>query len=88
MSEKTKVAIACTLPSDSYYVPRNVAGILTTTENRKLAEKFLAFLTSPEILTFMAGSKMRNDQNLPLTAGPWGPQQEAGPQRLAKAPVP
>jgi len=83
MSEKTKVAIACTFPRDTYYIPRNVAGILETTENRKLAETFLDFLTSPEMLEFMAGSKMRNDQNLPLTPGPWGPEQEAGPQRFA-----
>lgn len=85
MSEKTKVAIVCTLPRDAYYTPRNVAGILKTTNNRKLAEKFLDFLTSPEMLEFMAGTKMRNDQDLPLTPGPWGPEQEAGPQRPAKA---
>ncbi|UCC68441.1 MAG: substrate-binding domain-containing protein [Armatimonadota bacterium] len=82
MSEKTKVKIACTLPRDTYYVPRNVAGILNTTKNRKLAKTFLEFLTSPEMLEFMAGSKMRNDQNLPLVPGPWGPEQEASPMRL------
>jgi molybdate transport system substrate-binding protein len=84
LSDKAKVAIICTLPRDTYYVPRNVAGIIVTTENRKLTQEFLDFLTSPEILEMMAENKMRNDQDLPLTPGPWGPDQEASPRRVAE----
>jgi len=83
MSDKTKVAIACTFPRDTYYIPRNVAGIVTTTRKRALAQEFLDFLTSPEMLLLMSQSKMRNDQELPLTPGPWGPEQEAGPVKVA-----
>ncbi len=85
MSDKAKVEIACTVPRESCYVPRNVAGILTTSENRELAKEFLDFLTSPEMLKLMMENNMRNDQDLPLTAGPWGPRQEASPQRLVEA---
>ncbi len=84
LSDKAKVEIICTLPRDTYYVPRNVAGIIVTTENRKLAEEFLDFLTSPEILEMMAENNMRNDQELPLTPGPWGPEQEASPMQVAE----
>jgi len=84
LSDKAKVAIICTLPRDTYYVPRNVAGIIVTTENRKLTQEFLDFLTSPEILEMMAENKMRNDQDLPLTPGPWGPAQEASPRQVAE----
>jgi molybdate transport system substrate-binding protein len=80
---KTKAEIACLLPRDTYYVPRTVAGILTTTQERELAEEFLSFLTDPEMLEFMATKKLRNDQELPLTPGPWGPAQEASPARVA-----
>ena len=83
MSDKQKVAIACTFPRDTYYVPRNVAGIIVTTKKRPLAGQFLSFLTSPEMIAFMAQTKMRNDQQLPLTPGPWGPEQEAGPAKVA-----
>ncbi len=82
MSDKTKVAIACTLPRDAYYVPRNVAGIVVTSKNKELAQEFLDFLTSPEMLALMATTKMRNDQDLPLVPGPWGPDHEAGPARI------
>jgi molybdate transport system substrate-binding protein len=74
--------IACIFPRDTYYVPRNVAGIVTTTEERGLAERFLAFLGSPEMIELMANTNMRNDQNLPLRAGSWGPEYEAGPQMV------
>lgn len=83
MSEETKVELACVLPSDTYYIPRNVAGIVTTTDKRALAEDFLGFMTSPETLELMAQTKMRNDQELPLTAGPWGPEHEVGPAEVA-----
>ena len=83
MSDKQKVKIACVFPRDTYYIPRNVAGIVVTTDKRELAEEFLAFLTSPEMIEFMAGVKMRNDQSLPLTPGPWGPEQEAAPVKVA-----
>ena len=83
LSDKAKVEIICTLPRDTYYVPRNVAGIVVTTENRELAEEFLDFLASPEILEMMAENNMRNDQELPLTPGPWGPEQEASPRLAA-----
>jgi len=79
-----KAEIACILPSDSYYTPRNVAGILTTSEQRKLADHFLAFMTSPEMIELMATTKLRNDQNLPLSPGPWGPEQESGPMKVAQ----
>ncbi len=83
MSDKDKAEIACVFPRDAYYVPRNVAGILTTTDKRELAEEFLSFLTEPEMIAFMATKKLRNDQELPLMPGPWGPEQEAGPARVA-----
>ena len=79
MANESQVAIAFTFPPDSFFVPRNVAGILNTTQKRELAEEFLAFLTSPETLQLMADTSMRNDRNLPLTPGPWGPEQEIGP---------
>jgi molybdate transport system substrate-binding protein len=74
--------IACILPRDTYYIPRNVAGIVVTTDKRELAEEFLAFLTSPPMVELMAKTKMRNDQDLPLTAGKWGPEYEASPMAL------
>ncbi len=83
MSDKDKAEIACVFPRDTYYVPRNVAGILTTTDKRELAEEFLSFLTAPEMIAFMSTKKLRNDQELPLMPGPWGPAQEAGPARVA-----
>jgi len=76
---KVKAEIACLFPRDTYYVPRNVAGILTTTQQRELAEEFLRFMTSPEMIELMTTKRLRNDQDLPLVAGPWGPAQEAGP---------
>lgn len=84
IASKSKVEIACTFPADSFYVPRNVAGILTTSKKRELAEEFLGFMTSPEMISLMAASKMRNDQGLPLTPGPWGPEQEVGPRQQAQ----
>lgn len=80
---KTKAEIACLLPRDTYYVPRTVAGILTTSQQRELAEEFLSFLTAPEMIAFMSTKRLRNDQELPLMPGPWGPAQEAGPARVA-----
>jgi len=80
---KTKAEIACLFPRDTYYIPRTVAGILTTTEKRELAEEFLSFMTSPEMIEFMASTKLRNDQDLPLAPGPWGPAQEVGPAKVA-----
>jgi molybdate transport system substrate-binding protein len=76
---KQKAEIACILPRDSYYIPRTVVGVLTTSKQRKLAEEFVAFLTSPQMLQSLAKIKLRNDQNLPLKPGPWGPAQEASP---------
>lgn len=83
IASKSKVEIACTFPADSFYVPRNVAGILTTSKKRQLAEEFLGFMTSPDMVALMAENKMRNDQGLPLTPGPWGPEHELGPSRQA-----
>lgn len=82
---KQKAEIACIFPRDTYYIPRNVAGILKTTEKRELAEEFLKMLTAPETLKMLSTKKLRNDQNLPWGAGPWGPAQEAGPKRAAKS---
>jgi molybdate transport system substrate-binding protein len=76
---KQKAEIACLLPRDTYYVPRTVVGILKTTSQRQLAEQFVSFLTSPDMLQALAKIKLRNDQNLPLEPGPWGPAQEASP---------
>jgi molybdate transport system substrate-binding protein len=76
---KQKAEIACILPRDSYYIPRTVVGVLTTSKQRKLAEEFVAFLTSPQMLQSLAKIKLRNDQSLPLKPGPWGPAQEASP---------
>jgi len=80
---KEKAEIACLLPTDTYYVPRTVVGILKTTEKRELAQEFVDYLTSPETIQSMATTKLRNDQDLPLTVGPWGPAQEAGPAKVA-----
>jgi molybdate transport system substrate-binding protein len=82
---KQKAEIACVFPRDTHYIPRNVAGILKTSQKRKLAEEFLQLLTSPKTLEMLATKKLRNDQNLPLGPGPWGPAQEAGPKRAAKS---
>jgi len=79
-----KAEIACLFPTDTYYVPRTVAGILKTTKHRELAEEFLAFMTSPEMLQKMATLKLRNDQGLPLEPGRWGRSQEAGPAKVAQ----
>ncbi|MFB3881963.1 MAG: molybdate ABC transporter substrate-binding protein [Armatimonadota bacterium] len=76
---KQKAEIACVLPRDTYYIPRNVVGILKTSAHRKLADEFVAFFTSPEMLESLAKIKLRNDQDLPLKPGPWGPAQEASP---------
>jgi molybdate transport system substrate-binding protein len=84
-AEKQKVSIACGFPKDTFYVPRNVAGIVTTTKKRKMAEDFLKYLTSPETIKFMADNRMRNDQALPLTPGPWGPEQEQSPMGAREA---
>ncbi len=80
---KQKAEIACILPRDTYYTPRTVAGILKTSKHRQTAEQFIAFLTSPETLEAMSKIKLRNDQNLPLEPGPWGPSQEASPRKVA-----
>jgi len=84
-AEKQKVLFACSFPKETFYTPRNVAGILTTTKKRRLAKEFLAYLTSPEMIRFMAENRMRNDRNLPHTAGPWGPAQEASPMGTRRA---
>jgi molybdate transport system substrate-binding protein len=84
-AEKQKVAFACMFPRQTFYVPRNVAGIITTVRNRELAEDFLAFMTSPEMIEYMSEYRMRNDQNLPLAPGPWGPAQEANPAGAERA---
>jgi molybdate transport system substrate-binding protein len=84
-AEKEKVLFACGFPKDTFYVPRNVAGILKSTKKRAMAERFLAYLTSPEIIKFMADNRMRNDRDLPHTPGPWGPAQEAGPAGRERA---
>jgi ABC-type thiamine transport system substrate-binding protein len=80
VSEASKVCFACKFPLDSYYIPRNVAGILTTTKQRALAEEFLKLLTAPDTIKLMYETRLRNDQNLPPEAGPWGPEQEASPK--------
>jgi molybdenum ABC transporter molybdate-binding protein len=80
VSEASKVSFACKFPTDSYYVPRNVAGILKTTKQRALAEEFLKLLTAPETIEMMYKTRLRNDQSLPPEAGPWGPEQEANPK--------
>jgi molybdate transport system substrate-binding protein len=80
MTEQSKVSIVTTFPRDSYYVPRNVAGILKTSKERPLAEAFLKFLTSDSTIKMMLKNRLRNDQKLPDTAGPWGPEQEANPK--------
>jgi molybdate transport system substrate-binding protein len=84
-AEKQKIAMACSFPHDTFYIPRNVAGIVTATKKRKLAEDFLAFLSSPETIQFMADNRMRNDRDLPNTPGPWGPEQEASPKGAERA---
>jgi molybdate transport system substrate-binding protein len=80
---KQKAEIACILPRDTYYVPRTVVGVLGGSKHRKLAEEFVAFLTAPEMLEALAKIKLRNDQDLPLRPGPWGPAQEASPMKVA-----
>jgi molybdate transport system substrate-binding protein len=80
MAEGSKVKIACAFPADTFYVPRNVAGIVTTTKKRELAAEFLSFMTSASNIELMAENRMRNDRGLPLTPGPWGEAQEAGPE--------
>lgn len=85
VSEGSKVSFACKFPTDTYYIPRNAAGILKTTKQRALAEEFLEFLTAPETIQMMHENRLRNDQNLPPEAGPWGPEQEANPKAKAKA---
>jgi len=84
-AEKAKVLIACSFPKDTFYVPRNVAGILKTTKKRALAERFLSYLTSPETIEFMAKNRMRNDRNVPHQPGPWGPEQETSPPGARRA---
>ena len=80
VSDADKVAFALKFPTDLSYVPRNVAGILKTSKQRKLAEEFLAFLTTPENVQFMLDNRLRDDQNLGTQVGPWGPSQEANPK--------
>jgi molybdate transport system substrate-binding protein len=84
-AEKHKVLFVCGFPHDTFYIPRNVAGILKTTKHRRLAEDFISYLTSPETIKFMAQNRMRNDRDLPLTPGPWGPAQEANPAGAKRA---
>lgn len=77
--EKSKTAFICLFPEGTCYIPRNVAGIVTTTKRRRLAEEFIAFLTAPKTQEFMAKNRMPNDAKLPLVPGPWGPEQELPP---------
>jgi molybdate transport system substrate-binding protein len=79
MSDQAKVKIACTFPKETFYVPRNVAGLLKGSKQRELAQQFVEHLTSPETIEFMAKNRLRNDAELPLTRGPWGSEQEANP---------
>lgn len=85
MAEESKVSIACEFPEGTYYIPRNAAGILKTTKQRKLAEEFLSFLTSPEMVRLMLANRLRDDANLGPTVGRWGPEQEANPMQQAQA---
>jgi len=80
MTDSDKAAIACLFPRDTYYTPRNAAGILKTSKERAAAEEFLKFLTSPPAIELMLKYKLRNDRKLPATSGPWGPAQEANPK--------
>jgi molybdate transport system substrate-binding protein len=80
VSDADKVMFALKFPTDLSYVPRNVAGILKTAKQRKLAEEFLAFLTAPENVKFMLENRLRDDQNLGAQVGPWGPAQEENPK--------
>jgi molybdate transport system substrate-binding protein len=84
VAESSKVSFACKFPRGTYYVPRNVAGILKTTKQRPLAQEFLDYLTSAETIQFMLENRLRNDFKLPASPGPWGPQQEASPMKAAK----
>jgi len=85
MAEESKVSIACEFPAGTYYTPRNAAGILKTCKERKLAEEFLAFLTSPEMVKLMLDNRLRDDAKLGTAVGPWGPAQETNPVKTAKA---
>ncbi len=80
MTESAKVEIVCTFPRDTYYIPRNVAGILTTSKEREMAEAFVKLLTAPDTIEMMQKEHMRNDQKVPAQPGPWGPAQEANPK--------
>jgi molybdate transport system substrate-binding protein len=84
VAESSKVSFACKFPRGTYYVPRNVGGILKTTKQRELAQEFLSYLTSPETIEFMLENRLRNDFQLPATPGPWGPQQETNPVKASK----
>ncbi len=85
MTEQDKAEIACTFPRDSFYVPRNAAGILKTTKQRAEAEEFLKFLTSKDSVQVMLGKyKLRDDQKLGTGTSAWGPDFEANP-KLKKA---
>ena len=70
---------------DMFYSVLSRCQALAATKKRKLAEDFLAFLSSPETIQFMADNRMRNDRNLPNTPGPWGPEQEASPKGAERA---
>lgn len=83
VSEESKVSFACKFPLDTYYVPRNVIGIVKGTKQHKLAQEFIDLMTSPDMIKKMHEKRLRNDQNLPATPGPWGPAQEANPKERA-----
>ena len=75
-----KVAIACEVPPDAYFLPRTVAGVFTTSKRPRLAREFLEFLTSPKTLALMASKRFPNERSLPLRPAPgWGAQQEEIP---------
>ncbi len=80
MTGGSKAEIACLFPNDSYYVPRNAAGLVKGGKEPEMAKEFLKFLTSPQAIDVMYKTKLRNDQKLPATSGPWGPAQEANPK--------
>ena len=79
MAESSKVKIACEFPKGTYYTPRNAGGILKTTSERRVAQQFLDFLTSPEMVKLMFDNRLLDDAKLGTAVGRWGPEQEANP---------
>lgn len=82
--EKSKVDFACVFPRETVFIPRNVAGVLKTSKQPELALEFVKFMGSPENVKLMIDNRLRNDQNLPLTAGTWGPENEKSPMPVKK----